>query len=43
MDFWSEAGAGTEIELTIPVAVAYAKSRDATGIRFRKKTRIHAH
>jgi signal transduction histidine kinase len=44
LDFWSEAGAGTEIELTIPAAVAYAKSRDATGFRFfRKKTGIHAH
>jgi signal transduction histidine kinase len=44
LDFWSEAGAGTEVELTIPASVAYAKSPNATGFRlFRKKTGIHAH
>jgi len=44
LHFWSEAGAGTEVELTIPAAVAYAKPRDASGFRlFRKKTGIHAH
>jgi ligand-binding sensor domain-containing protein/signal transduction histidine kinase len=44
LDFWSEAGAGTEVELTIPASVAYHKSHNATGFRlFRKKTGIHAH
>ena len=28
LDFWSEAGAGTEVELVIPALVAYEKSRD---------------
>jgi len=33
LNFWSEAGAGTEIELRIPAAIAYAKER--RGHRFR--------
>lgn len=28
LDFWSEAGAGTEIQLTVPAGVAYEKSRN---------------
>jgi ligand-binding sensor domain-containing protein/signal transduction histidine kinase len=28
LDFWSEAGAGTEVELTIPAAIAYEKWRN---------------
>jgi len=28
LDFWSEAGAGTEVELSVPAAVAYEKSRN---------------
>ena len=28
LDFWSEAGAGTEIQLTVPAAIAYQKSRN---------------
>jgi signal transduction histidine kinase/ligand-binding sensor domain-containing protein len=28
LDFWSETGAGTEVQLTIPAAVAYEKSRN---------------
>jgi signal transduction histidine kinase len=44
LDFWSEAGAGTEVELTVPASVAYAKSLDAGGFRlFRKRTGTHAH
>ena len=31
LDFWSEAGAGTEVELTVPASVAYAKSPDDFG------------
>ena len=33
LDFWSEMGAGTEVQLTIPGAIAYMKNRD--GHRFR--------
>lgn len=33
LDFWSEMGAGTEVELTVPAAMAYQKRRD--GHRFR--------
>jgi len=33
LKFWSEAGAGTEVELIVPAAVAYEKQRD--GRRFR--------
>jgi signal transduction histidine kinase len=44
LDIWSEAGAGTEVELTVPASVAYAKSHDADGFRlFRKKMGTHAH
>jgi signal transduction histidine kinase/ligand-binding sensor domain-containing protein len=28
LDFWTEAGAGTEVQLTVPAAVAYENSRD---------------
>jgi hypothetical protein len=42
LDFWSEAGAGTEVQVTDPAAVAYAKSPDGAGFRlFRKKTGTH--
>ena len=49
LDFWSEAGAGTEVDLTIPASVAYANpasdSRsDSGGFRlFRRKQGTHAH
>jgi len=33
LDFWSEMGAGTEVQLTIPGAIVYRKHRD--GHRFR--------
>jgi ligand-binding sensor domain-containing protein/signal transduction histidine kinase len=45
LDFWSEAEAGTEAELTVPASVAYAKAsnRDSGGFRlFRRKTGTHA-
>ena len=32
LEFWSEVGAGTEVQLTIPAAMAYKKDRD--GRRF---------
>jgi signal transduction histidine kinase/ligand-binding sensor domain-containing protein len=39
LDLWSEAGAGTEVELSVPASVAYAKARDNNGFRlFRRKT-----
>jgi signal transduction histidine kinase len=43
LDLWSEAGAGTEYQLTISAATAYAKSSDgrARGL-FRKTTRSDA-
>ena len=43
LDFWSEAGAGTEVQLIVPASVAYPKSPDARifGL-FRKTTRPHA-
>ena len=42
LDFWSEVGAGTEVQLTVPASVAYAKSPEARifGI-FRKQSRSH--
>jgi hypothetical protein len=27
LDFWSEIGAGTEVQLTVPAAMAYEKRR----------------
>lgn len=33
LDFWSEAGAGTEVQLTVPAVMAYENKRD--GHRFR--------
>jgi signal transduction histidine kinase len=48
LDFWSEAGAGTEVQLTVPASVAYATSLDGSGPDgrgfwlFRKK-RSHEH
>jgi signal transduction histidine kinase/ligand-binding sensor domain-containing protein len=43
LEFWSEAGAGTEVRLTLPAAIAYEKSR--RGARFRpfRKWRVHEH
>jgi signal transduction histidine kinase/ligand-binding sensor domain-containing protein len=40
--FWSEVGAGTEVQVTAPASVAYAKSPEARifGL-FRKKSRSH--
>jgi signal transduction histidine kinase len=33
VDFWSEAGAGTEIQLMVPASAAYEHSRDPVGHR----------
>jgi signal transduction histidine kinase len=34
LEFWSEAGAGTEVELRIPAAIAYEKPRDTHRFRW---------
>jgi signal transduction histidine kinase/ligand-binding sensor domain-containing protein len=34
LDFWSEMGAGTEVELTVPASMAYEKQRDGRRFRF---------
>jgi signal transduction histidine kinase/ligand-binding sensor domain-containing protein len=41
LDFWSEVGAGTEVQLTVPAAVAYEKSYDRFRFRLFRKARIH--
>jgi signal transduction histidine kinase len=43
LDLWSEAGAGTEVQLIVPAAVAYEKGRDGTGFRLFQKTRFREH
>ena len=44
LDFWSEAGAGTEVQLAIPASIAYAKYHATNGFRLLgRKTRTHAH
>ena len=42
LDFWSEAGAGTEVQVTVAAAVAYATSPETRlfGL-FRKRSRSH--
>jgi hypothetical protein len=39
VDFWSEAGAGTEVQLTVPAAVAYEKSRNKRRFTLFRKER----
>jgi len=39
LDFWSEAGAGTEVQLTVPAAVAYEKSRNKRRFTLFRKER----
>ena len=42
LDFWSEAGAGTEVQVTVPASVAYVKPpADRVFELFRKKARCH--
>ena len=43
LDFWSEAGAGTEVELTVPASIAYQASRDGHGFKLFRKPRSHDH
>jgi len=37
LDLWSEAGAGTEVQLTVPASVAYETSRDGVRPRLFRK------
>jgi signal transduction histidine kinase len=37
LDFWSEAGAGTEVELTVPASMAYAKAQAQRRFGFFRK------
>jgi signal transduction histidine kinase len=37
LDFWSEAGAGTEVELTVPASRAYAKPQAPRRFGFFRK------
>ena len=41
LDVWSEAGAGTEVRLTVPGAIAYEKSGDGGRFKLFRKTRIY--
>ena len=43
LDIWSEAGAGTEVRLTVPGAIAYEKSGDSGRFKLFRKTRIYEH
>jgi len=42
LDFWSEAGAGTEVQLTIPAAANEASNK-RTGSKLFRKVRIYGH
>lgn len=42
LDFWSEVGAGTEIQLTVRGSIAYANAREGRTFNlFRKGSRLH--
>ncbi len=43
VEFWSQAGAGTEVRLTLPAAIAYEKSRSGSRFRLLPKRRVHEH
>ena len=43
LDFWSEEGAGTEVQLTIPAATANEASNDTTGFKLFGRGRIYGH
>jgi len=42
LEFWSEAGAGTEVQLTVPAPVAYENSSHGVGPRLLQKVRNRA-
>jgi hypothetical protein len=37
LSLWSEAGVGTEVQLTIPAPIAYETSRDRAWFKFFRK------
>jgi len=39
LDFWSEAGAGTEVELSVPATIAYMNSHGRARFRFFRRKR----
>ena len=39
IDFWSKAGAGTEVQLSVPASIAYMNSHDRTRFRFFRRKR----
>jgi hypothetical protein len=42
LDFWSEAGAGTEVQVAVPAAIAYSKTGEVRAFKwFRKTARSH--
>ena len=43
LEFWSEAGAGTEIRLTLPAAIVYERPRNRDRFNLFGKRRIHEH
>jgi signal transduction histidine kinase/ligand-binding sensor domain-containing protein len=43
LEFWSEAGAGTEVELTVPASVAFETTSNGHGFRLFRKARNHEH
>ncbi len=43
LDIWSEAGAGTEVQLSIPATVAYKNSHDRPRFRFFRRVTDHEH
>jgi len=42
VDFWSEAGAGTEIQIAVPASIAYETSENGFGLRWLAKVRNRA-
>jgi signal transduction histidine kinase len=43
LDFWSEPGAGTEVQISVPASVAYLESPEARSSGFFAKSRkFHA-
>jgi ligand-binding sensor domain-containing protein/signal transduction histidine kinase len=40
LDFWSESGAGTEVQLTVPAAIAYQSSREGIVARLRRRMNV---
>jgi hypothetical protein len=43
VDFWGEAGKGTEVQLTVAAAIAYEKTPDRSGFRLFRRARNHDH